>query len=186
MQKLIFIFILSVCSFFQVRAQYYYDRSKNPDRTSQQKPASINSGRDFDNFFYLLWDNNMPMSNKIFISKPSSLGLKAGFRKRLNHVDNLWVGGEFGWAVYNQYQPLQTYQYSGSAISTDLYNYSYNYNLTANLDYFFFSMDKQIVPYAGVGVGAAATKFTQYYNIYSGSTTAWACSYAPKSDCWWD
>src|SRR5579859_4840431 len=104
-----------------VKAQYYYDRSKTPD-----KVASSKSGRDFDRYYFLSWDNNTPLSNPDFIKLSSSLGTKLGFRKRLNDEDKLWAGGDFGWAVYKQYVPYQTYPVNGTqALSTDLYNYTY-------------------------------------------------------------
>ncbi len=185
MKKLLLIFVLSSACFVSGKAQYYYDRSKNPDRVvsprAEKKSRTDNkSDRDFDKFFFLSWDTNKPMSNTDFIGQSSSLGTKLGFRKRLNDEDKLWVGGDFGWAVYKQYMPFQTYQYGTSAVSTDLYNYSYNYSLTANIDYFFFSMEKIVVPYAGFGVGVAYDKFSQYYNIYAGSSDSWGLQIRPE------
>src|SRR5579872_1103241 len=141
--------------------QYYYDRSKNPDKNTG-KVSNPKTGRDFDKFYFLSWDNNAPISNKDFISQPSSLGTKMGFRKRLNDEDKLWVGADFGWAVYKQYVPAQTYTTGTQSVTTDIYNYAYNYSLSANLDYLFLPKEKIIVPYAGLGIGVAYDKFAQY------------------------
>src|SRR5579859_1668612 len=158
-------------------AQYYYDRSKSTDKVPSGK-----SDRDFDRYYFLSWDNNTPMSNPDFIKLASSLGTKLGFRKRLNSEDKLWVGGDFGWAVYKQYIPYQTYNSNSTqATSTDLYNYSYNYSLSANIDYLFVSRDKIIVPYAGLGIGVAYDKFAQYWNIYGVSGDSWGLLLRPEA-----
>src|SRR6516225_5884986 len=110
MRKIFFLTTIVCVSFMSLKAQYYYDRSKNPDKNTA-KVSSPKTGRDFDRFYFLSWDNNSPLSNKDFISQASSLGTKLGFRKRLNEEDKLWVGGDFGWAVYKQYIPVTTYTY---------------------------------------------------------------------------
>src|SRR6185369_6227783 len=136
MKKLFFIVAASIACTVSLHAQYYYDRSKNPDKNTG-KISNIKSGRDFDRFYFLSWDNNAPLSNKNFISQPSTLGTKLGFRKRINEEDKLWVGGDFGWSVYKQYVPPNTYLDGTQSITTDLYNYAYRYTLSVNLDYFF-------------------------------------------------
>jgi outer membrane protein W len=156
-------------------AQYYYDRSKNPD-----KPIVEKSGRDFDSFYFFSWDNNNPLSNQNYISQSSSLGTRLGYRKRLNDVDKLWVGADFGWVVYKQYVPYRTYQYGTQSISTETYNYSYNFSLTATLDYFFTPMENLITPYAGLGIGIAYDKFSQYYNIYGVTTNSYGLQVRPE------
>jgi hypothetical protein len=174
MKTFLLIFFGVVCS-QQLSAQYYYDRSKNPDKTVIQKPS-----RDFDTYYFFSWDNNTPLSNQNFISQVSNLGTRFGMRKRLNSVDRLWVGGEVGWSVYKDHIPFTTYQYGNTSIAAEVFNYSYNYSITANVDYFFFSMDKNIVPYAGVGIGLAYDKFAQYYNIYSNSVNSYGLQLRPE------
>ena len=177
MKKIALLGFALVFTVLVVNAQYYYDRSKSPD-----KVVSSNPTRDFDHFFFLSWDGNTPMSNPDFIKQASSLGTKLGFRKRLNSEDKLWVGADFGWAVYKEYFPYQTYPVSGNqSVSTDLYDYSYNYSLSANIDYFFLPMDKIFVPYAGLGVGGAYDKFAQYWNIYSYSGSSWGLMVRPEA-----
>lgn len=170
------LFFVTMCT--AVHGQYYYDRSKNPDKSVvDQKP-----GRDFDKFFFLSWDGNKPMSNSNFINQSSSLGTKFGFKKRLNDVDKLWVGGEFGWAVYKQYYPYQTVPLSSnSAVSTDWYNYAYSFNLAASMDYFFLPMEKIVAPYAGMGIGVAYNKYSQFYNIYGGTANSWGLLLRPEA-----
>lgn len=174
MNKSLLIFLLSFC-FVSSHAQYYFDRSKNPDKVVVEK-----TGRDFDHFFFLSWDYNKPLTNTDFIKDASTVGTKLGFRKRINDEDKLWVGGDFGWAVYKQYVPTQTYTTGTQSVTTDLYNYSYNYNLTVNIDYFFFPMKQLVVPYAGFGIGASYNKYNQYYNIYGSSSSSWGFLVRPE------
>jgi hypothetical protein len=161
MKKFAFIFVILLGLSVSASAQYYYDRSKNPDKVPAQKTS-----RDFDTYYSFSWDNNAPLSNQNFISQTSNLGTKFSLRKRLNNVDHLWVGGDLAWAVYQQHWPYGTYQYGTTTLATELYNYSYNYSLTLNIDYLFTPTDKMVVPFAGLGVGLAYDKFVQYYNVY--------------------
>jgi hypothetical protein len=170
------IILLTVLICNSLKAQYYYDRSKNPDKVMTDKKV----GRDFDRYYSFSWDINKPMTNSDFISQQSSLGTRFGFRKRLNEEDKLWVGGDFSWAVYKQYIPYTTYYTSNGATSTDLYNYSYNYALTANLDYMFRPTDKVIVPYGGLGIGLAFNRFAQYYNVYGSASDKWGLIVRPE------
>jgi hypothetical protein len=180
MRKILLTILLAGVCFISGNAQYYYDRSKNPDKNTG-KISSPKSGRDFDRFYFLSWDNNSPMSNKDFISQSSSLGTKLGFRKRLNDEDKFWVGADFGWAVYKQYFPTQTYTSGVQSVTTDLYNYAYTYSLSANLDYFFLPMEKIFVPYAGLGIGGAYDKFAQYYNVYGSQSSSWGFLVRPEA-----
>ncbi len=179
MRNFFLISVMVSISIISANAQYYLDRSKNPDKNAG-KISAPKSGRDFDKFFFLSWDNNSPLSNKDFVSQASSLGTKLGYRKRLNDEDKLWVGGDFGWAVYKQYVPVQTYTTGTQSTTTDLYNYAYTYSLSLNLDYFFLPMEKIITPYAGLGIGAAYDKFAQYYNIYGSDDTSWGFLVRPE------
>lgn len=181
-----FFLVTVICLVYQniVWGQYYYDRSKNPDRNTglkQQQETQDKPSRDFDHFFFLSWDGNQPKSNTSFIANSSSLGTRLGFRKRINDQDNIWVGVDGGWSVYNQYVPYQTYAVSNTqTISTDLYNYSYNYSLTANIDYFILPMQRIFAPYVGVGVGGAYDKFATYYNISGSSSGSWGLLLRPE------
>src|SRR5258707_6306915 len=167
--KKTFVALMAILLFLaQAKAQYYYDRSKNPDKRVMEK-----TGRDFDTFYFLSWDNNQPSSNTSFVSAASSLGSKLGFRKRLNDVDRLWAGADFGWAVYKEYFPYTTYTTGTRSLSTDLYDYVYSYNLGATLDYFIFPMERLVTPYGGLAIGAAYNKYTQYYNVYGSSRGSW-------------
>lgn len=179
MKNFVITIILIGVGYTRGNAQYYYDRSKNPDKNTG-KISTPKTGRDFDHFFFLSWDNNTPLSNPDFISQASSLGTKFGYRKRINDEDKLWVGGDFGWAVYKQYIPTQTYTSGTQSVTTDLYNYAYNYSLSLNVDYFFLPMEKVFCPYAGLGLGVAYDKFSQYFNVYGADATTWGFLARPE------
>jgi len=176
------LFAAIICCWFfsSLQAQYYYDRSKNPDRTVTQSQSKSSPGRDFDTYYFFSWDFNTPLSNQNFIRDNSSLGTKFGFRKRLNSVDRLWVGGDISWATYQQHVPFTTYQYGNSAITAEVFNYSYNYSLTCNIDYFLMPMTGIFVPYGGLGIGVAYDKFAQYYNIYGGKVDSFGLQVRPE------
>ncbi len=184
MKKLFLIVVVSIAFVGSLEAQYYYDRSKNPDRipdqTKKQARAQSSSYTDYSKFFFASWDGNMPMSNASFINQSSSMGFKLGFRKRINDEDKLWVGGDLGEAVYKQYVPYQVYNFGTQSVATDLYHYAYNYSGTINMDYFIFPMDKLFVPYAGLGIGASYIKFSEYYNINSSSASSWGLLVRPE------
>jgi len=175
-----FIFLMLAIGVNVANAQYYYDRSKNPDQPV--KPVIVEkSGRDFDTYYFFSWDNNTPLSNQNYISQASSLGTKLGFRKRLNSIDRLWAGADLGWAVYKKYVPYSMYQYGTQTISTDLYNYAYNTSITVNIDYFFTPTDKVFTPYAGLGIGLAYDKFVQYFNIYGQKIETFGLQVRPEA-----
>ncbi len=177
MMKNIIVFLFVLLSIQITKAQYYYDRSKNPEKNVVQKSAV----RDFDKYYFVNWDINKPLSNSDFITDQSSLGTRVGFRKRLNEEDRLWIGGDFSWVVYKQYFPYATYPTNtGGSLSTDLYNYSYNYAITVDIDYLFLATDKIAVPYAGLGLGLAYDKFAQYYNAYGGASDSWGLMVRPE------
>lgn len=166
MRKIFFVGLLvltSVPSF----AQYYYDRSK-------VKAKSFRDGtNDFTKYISLSWDFNVPLSNTQFINSASSAGMRLSYRKRLNDIDNLWAGFEFGTASYSQYFSYQTYSSPTSATSSDFYNYANTYSFACSIDYFFVPMEKKFFPYVGLSIGAASTNFTQYYNVNKASDNAW-------------
>ncbi len=176
--KKVFLFVFLGLGCSSLNAQYYYDRSKNPDKTNVQEPKT---GRDFDTFYFLSWDNNTPLSNTEYIGNASNLGTKLGFRKRLNDIDRLWAGADFSWAVYKQYFPYQTYTFGTKSVSTDLYDYTYNYSLTAHIDYFFVPMEKKITPLVGFGVGLAYNKYAQFYNIFGSNANSWGLQLRPEA-----
>jgi hypothetical protein len=155
-------------------AQYYNDRSKVKTNTSQDVTD------DFTKYISVSWDYNVPLSNTQYINSASSAGIRLSYRKRLNNIDNLWAGIEFGAASYTQYYSYQTYYSSASATSSDFYNYANTYSLAFSIDYFFLPMEKRIAPYVGLSIGAASINFSQYYNVNKVSDNTWGIQVKPE------
>ncbi len=132
----------------------------------------------FDKFLSFSWDVNMPLSNTNFIKKSSVKGFQAGYREKIG--DHFYVGGDFSNATYDDHAPRQTYYIDGGAITTDFYKYVVTYCATLNGDYY-FTPEKRLSPFAGLGIGASYNSYTLYYNIYSSSGNGWGFLARPQA-----
>jgi hypothetical protein len=173
MKKIFFVGLLMITSLSSY-AQYYYDRSKVKAKTFQDET------NDYTKYISASWDLNIPLSNTQFINSTSSAGIRLSYRKKLNDVDNLWAGFEFGAASYSQYYSYQTYFSPSSATSSDFYNYVSTYSLACSIDYFFLPMERKIAPYLGFSIGAASTNFSQYYNVNKVNNNSWGVQLRPE------
>ena len=64
--------------------------------------------------------------------------------------------------------PLSTYETSGGAISTDIYNYLYYFTVFANAQYY-FKQGNKFIPYASLGMGIAFSEYRIFYNVFEDS-----------------
>jgi hypothetical protein len=124
----------------------------------------------FDRMFSFSWDINTPMSNREYIDKTSLKGFHLGYREKIS--DHFYMGGDFNTAIYDGYTPRKTYVMESSAITTDFYKYVTTYGLTLSGDYF-FSPEKRVSPFIGLGAGANYNLYRLYYNIYSSDDSGW-------------
>ena len=113
--------------------------------------------------FYLGWNTLKPLTDKTFIDKTSSAGVKVGYTRFLN--DRFGFGIEGSYNTLNDYIPRQTYEYPGGAITTDIYNYLYYFSLVANAQYYFMQGER-FTPYASLGMGIAFSEYRIFYNVY--------------------
>jgi hypothetical protein len=121
-----------------------------------------------ENYFYISWNGNIPLSSTEFIDNASGRGAKIGFRKFLGVERRFSVGGDFNWAQYDEYKPRETFVNESGAITTDYYNYIYQYGLTISGQYYFLLGEKdRFFPYVGLGLGANRNEYNVYYNIYT-------------------
>ena len=121
-----------------------------------------------ENYFYISWNGNIPLSSTEFIDNASGRGAKVGFRKFLGVERRFSVGGDFNWAQYDEYKPRETFVNESGAITTDYYNYIYQYGLTISGQYYFLLGEKdRFFPYVGLGLGANRNEYNVYYNIYT-------------------
>lgn len=121
-----------------------------------------------ENYFYVSWNGNIPLSGKDYIDNASGRGAKIGYRGFFGRNRNFSAGVDLNWAQYDQYKPKETFQNESGAITTDYFNYIYSYGLTLNSQYYFPLGDKEtFFPYVGLGVGVNRNEYTVYYNIYT-------------------
>ena len=136
------------------------------------------SAQDFDRFFTVSWDINVPATSTSWIDGTSLSGAKFGYRGMVS--DRIAAGFDVSWAVYNKYYPPDTFTSPDGAITTDYFNYIYSYGFMASGQYFLPSSNPKIMPYAGIGLGAALNRFAQYYNIYTDADDSWGFVARPE------
>ena len=124
------------------------------------------------------WNMNKPLSNGAFVSDFSTQGLQFIYRQGIN--EQFSIGGDLNYAVYKGYTPRKTYYGDSGALTTDYFNYVQSFGLTLTGDYL-FSSDKKLIPFAGLGIGAAFADFKTYYNIYSKTDGSWGLLIRPQA-----
>ncbi len=133
--------------------------------------AHVALAQDFDRYFYVSWDYNIPLTNTNWVGDPSARGYKLGYRKFISQ--RFLVGLDFSQSVYDQYEPPTTFVSGDGAITTDYFKYIYSYGITLNGQYFLPVGNSKILPYVGLGVGAAFNRYAMYYNIYTEDDSSW-------------
>lgn len=122
-----------------------------------------------DNYGYLSWNLNVPLSNTEWLDATSSAGGKLGFRFMLRDT-RFSVGVDFNWATYDQYEPTQTFEEPGGSITTDYFKYVYNYGIVVSGQYNVpLDDNERFYYYGGLGLGANSNTYSLYYNIYEES-----------------
>jgi hypothetical protein len=139
------------------------------------------SAQFYDKMFFVGWNFNTPLSNKEFIGNPSSKGARIGYRELLR--EQFAIGVDVTWAVYDDYEPRQTYYNGNSTITTDFTNYANNYGILLTGDYYFFK-ERKVMPYAGLGAGLAYNSYKMYYNVYSAGDNSFGFLMRPQAGVW--
>ena len=135
-----------------------------------------------DNYFYVNWDVNVPLTNKSWIGSTSTRGAKLGFRKFIGAESKFSAGLDINWAYYQDYKPTETFQQPGGAITTDYYNDIFNIGVAASGQYYFPVGNREhFFPYAGIGLGAAMNNYSVSYNIYTDEETSWGFLARPEA-----
>lgn len=134
-----------------------------------------------DNYLYVSWDINVPLSNTNWVGNTSTRGGKAGYRAFF--ADGKFSAGlDFNWATFDEYAPTETIQNANGAITTDYFKYIYNYGLAASGQYYFLKGQSDILfPYAGLGLGATYNDYTLFYNIYKDVRKSWGFLARPEA-----
>jgi hypothetical protein len=135
-----------------------------------------------ENYFYINWDLNMPLSNKDWMESTSAAGGKVGYRAFIGGEGKFSAGLDFNWATFDQYEPRETFQNSTGALTTDYFKYIYNYGVAASGQYYFLKGENDILfPYAGLGLGANYNEYVIYYNIYEEGDKSWGFLVRPEA-----
>jgi Outer membrane protein beta-barrel domain len=132
-----------------------------------------------ESYFYFNLDINTPLSNRDWISSTSGNGARVGYRKFI--TDKFSAGIDIGWASYNQYFPTESFVNGTTTTTTDYFNYVTNYTFAASGQYNFKIKPEWLIPYAGIGLGAANNQYTRYYNIYTDEDQSWGFLARPEA-----
>ncbi|MEJ0104172.1 MAG: outer membrane beta-barrel protein [Bacteroidota bacterium] len=129
-----------------------------------------------DQAVYVNW-NFGPTINNHFVSNFSARGASVGYSTFV--MDNLAIGGEFGWNNYYKYSAKQTYQFKDGAVTTDMYKYIFTVPVTATVTKY-FKTGKKVYPYGKLGLGAQYSEQNLYYNIYQTTHNDWGFVAVPE------
>jgi len=121
---------------------------------------------------------SVPLSNRSFLSNPTTRGGRFFYREMLN--DRVSAGFDVTFAGYNDYSPPQVYQSSNSAVYTDFFNYVNQFTVSVAGEYL-FRPEGRVIPFAGAGLGATYSSVRIYYNIYDDRETKWAVLLRPHA-----
>lgn len=136
----------------------------NPEFTNSSFPF-------YDKFFGGGPIVSTPLSNRDFIDKQSVKGIRFFYRELINN--RVSAGFDFSYITYNDYLPPKVYDDGTQAIYTDIYNNLDQYAITVSGEYN-FRPDARLMPFVGLGAGAAYSSINLYYNIYSDSDRKWS------------
>lgn len=139
----------------------------------------VSVAQDFDNVFYVSWNMSKPVSSTAdWISSSSARGAKIGYRKMIN--DRFSAGVDLTWNVFNDYEPVTTFENPTGAVTTDYYEYLYAYGITLGGQYYLpFGTDK-VMPYVGLGLGASLNRYALFYNVYTETDNSWGFLATPE------
>lgn len=121
------------------------------------------SAQIYESGFHVTLNTLKTISDKDFIDRTSSAGIRLGYSKFLG--ERFGFGIEGGHSVLRGHDPYQTYYYDGGAISYESHRFVYYYTFMANGQYYFVQ-GKHFIPYASLGLGVAFSQYRLYYNVY--------------------
>lgn len=143
--------------------------------------SEVASAQFYDKMFFASWSVNQPLTNRDFIGRSSTRGVRLGYREMMN--DHFAFGFDLSWSTYDDYTPRQTYYRPNSTLTTDFTNYSNNYGALLTGDYYFFT-ERRVMPYAGLGAGVGYNSYKVYYNVYNDGKNAFGLLLRPQAGVW--
>lgn len=124
------------------------------------------------------WDVNLPMTNADFVNDASFKGFRIGYRERI--TDQFHMGIDLNYAGYSDYTPRKTYYSAGGAFTSDFYKYATVYGVTLASEYL-FRVERKVMPFVALGVGASYQSYNVYYNLYTESDGGWGFLLRPEA-----
>ena len=112
-----------------------------------------------------------------FISEPSFRGATAQYRKNLS--DNISVGVDAGWNVFYERKDYETYTEGSISLSGIQYRYQNEIPILVSADYM-LSTDKNIKPYAGLGIGTIYCERITDMGIWRLEENPWQFAMKPE------
>ncbi|MBL0740128.1 outer membrane beta-barrel protein [Chryseolinea lacunae] len=136
-----------------------------------------------ENYFYLNWDINQPLTNTDWLGATSARGVKVGYRVFIGSERKFSAGLDVNWTTFAEYKPTETFEQTSGAITTDYFNYIYQLGFTASGQYYFRGENKEsrFLPYAGLGLGANKNDYSVFYNIYKEKERSWGFLARPEA-----
>lgn len=132
----------------------------------------------FDRYFFFGSDIVKPMNNTTFINTFSVKGFQVGYRERIN--DQFYVGVDFNSSTLSQHDPRQTYHTSTGDLTAEFFKYVVTYNATLAGEYY-FSPEKRLNPFAGLGIGANYNSYSMFYNVFTPKDNSWGVVFRPQA-----
>jgi hypothetical protein len=133
--------------------------------------------QDFRKYYAVVFDANLPLVNKEFIDNISTRGARFIYRESINNKFS--AGAEIGFATYNDHLPPQAYVNGNTTVFAELFTYVYNYTLTLSGEYY-FTEEKWIKPFAGLGLGACYNRYAFFYNVFADEDRVWGALFRPN------
>jgi len=132
----------------------------------------------FNQMGFLSWNPSIPMDNN-FVSATSYKGGSFGFRKMLKS-GKVSIGGDMSWNAFQEYADRKTYPLGNNgAVTTDFVKYIYTLPIAVT-GHYYFSSEKLLNLYAGLGIGTTYGKEELYYNTYVTEDYQWGFLVRPE------
>jgi opacity protein-like surface antigen len=117
-------------------------------------------------------------SVKDYTNKTSFRGWRIGLQYQLN--DQLAIGVRTGYQEFFEKLPRAVYPVKGGEISAVQTRTLQVTPILATVQYQLTKPDKAVIPYVGLGVGAAGMEYNTYYGMFSDKYTKWSFMATPE------
>lgn len=117
-------------------------------------------------------------SLKDYTNKTSFRGWRIGLQYQLN--DQLAVGLRSGYQEFYQRLPRAVYHTDGGDVSAVQTRTLQVTPILATIQYQLVKPDRPVIPYIGLGVGAASFDYNKYYGEFSDGNNNWNFAVSPE------